>query len=427
VTDTIDPSIPLLQQFEGFRDTPYWDVNHYRVGYGSDTITKPDGTIATVQPGMKVTQDDAMRDLQRRTGETQADIKSSIGEDAWNKLTPQARASLTSVAYNYGHLPYSVQSAAAGGDHSKIAAAISGLSGANNGVNADRRQAEANNVLGIGAPAGRFALSGPAASTTDRPNVSGSASSSDSAASNLLSALLKQGGANRVPAYKPNDPNGALPQTKLEALIRTAAGQGTYTPPIVNKLNSLGSSLQTLFGGSQAGQGAPDQAGTVAPTTPAPTASSAAPPQPPGSSASLASADPGGTNLTEGRSASDGRFPAPVPRPEPDTADDMPFVNRQFATADRMPMLGMKQPPAPAGPAPFIGGRGMPAMMDSSPDNRDSGGSTSRQASPTTPATGGSDSTNLSPYANAYSPDYRPQSDNMTFDIPSMLRTLFGG
>ena len=29
----------IIAQFEGFRETPYWDVNAYRTGYGSDTIT----------------------------------------------------------------------------------------------------------------------------------------------------------------------------------------------------------------------------------------------------------------------------------------------------------------------------------------------------------------------------------------------------
>jgi GH24 family phage-related lysozyme (muramidase) len=153
MTDTVDPAIPLIQGFEGYRSDPYWDVNHHRAGYGSDTVTMPDGTVKEVQPGMSVTQEDAQRDLTRRVGDYQSKIKDSIGEEAWNKLTPQARASLTSVAYNYGHLPYRVQTAAASGDLGSLASAISGLSADNNGVNAKRRQAEANNILGIGGPA----------------------------------------------------------------------------------------------------------------------------------------------------------------------------------------------------------------------------------------------------------------------------------
>ena len=33
----------LIKRFEGFRTTPYWDVNAYRTGYGSDTVTLADG------------------------------------------------------------------------------------------------------------------------------------------------------------------------------------------------------------------------------------------------------------------------------------------------------------------------------------------------------------------------------------------------
>ena len=35
----------LLRRFEGFKSTPYWDVNADRVGYGSDTVTLADGTV----------------------------------------------------------------------------------------------------------------------------------------------------------------------------------------------------------------------------------------------------------------------------------------------------------------------------------------------------------------------------------------------
>src|SRR4051794_18755148 len=105
MTDFMHPAIPLIKGFEGYKAKPYWDVNHYRVGYGSDTITKPNGSVQSVQPGMSVTQDDADRDLQRRVADSHAELKDTIGESAWNNLGPNAQASLTSVHYNYGHLP----------------------------------------------------------------------------------------------------------------------------------------------------------------------------------------------------------------------------------------------------------------------------------------------------------------------------------
>src|SRR3990167_11056337 len=59
----------LLRKFEGFRENAYWYNNAYRVGYGSDTVTRADGTIVPVTKDTKVTGDDAERDLARRSGE----------------------------------------------------------------------------------------------------------------------------------------------------------------------------------------------------------------------------------------------------------------------------------------------------------------------------------------------------------------------
>jgi hypothetical protein len=70
---------------------------------------------------MNVTQDDAERDLQRRVAAAQEQIKSQIGEGPWNKLGPNGQAALTSVHYNYGHLPWGVQNAATSGEPAKVA------------------------------------------------------------------------------------------------------------------------------------------------------------------------------------------------------------------------------------------------------------------------------------------------------------------
>ncbi|MGD4317972.1 hypothetical protein QT621_26175, partial [Xanthomonas citri pv. citri] len=34
----------MIRRFEGFKSAPYWDVNHFRIGFGSDTITREDGS-----------------------------------------------------------------------------------------------------------------------------------------------------------------------------------------------------------------------------------------------------------------------------------------------------------------------------------------------------------------------------------------------
>lgn len=143
----------MVRKFEGYREAPYWDVNHWRVGFGSDTVTRADGKIEPVTAMTRITRADAERDLERRTAEFQKGAIEKVGADAWGKLTPQARVSLTSVAYNYGELPDRVVDAVRSGDPQKIGAAIEGLKGDNGGVNSKRRSQEAAFVTG-GAVAG---------------------------------------------------------------------------------------------------------------------------------------------------------------------------------------------------------------------------------------------------------------------------------
>lgn len=132
----------LIKGFEGYRDKPYWDTNAYRTGYGSDTVTNPDGTVVPVRQGMQITRDQADADLTRRIGEFQGGIVKTVGPDAWGKLPPAAQGALTSVAYNYGHLPGEVARAVQTGDPHAIAAAVGGLS-----ANPKRRAQEAQAIL----------------------------------------------------------------------------------------------------------------------------------------------------------------------------------------------------------------------------------------------------------------------------------------
>lgn len=146
----------MISRFEGFKTAPYWDVNHFRVGFGSDTITREDGSVVEVKPGMTVTPVDAARDLQRRIVQTQGKIAGTIGQDKWDALPAPAKAAMSSVAYNYGTLPQSVADAARTGGPAEIATAIRGLQDHNDGVNKKRRNQEADAVLGVNmAQAGR--------------------------------------------------------------------------------------------------------------------------------------------------------------------------------------------------------------------------------------------------------------------------------
>jgi GH24 family phage-related lysozyme (muramidase) len=136
----------LIRKKEGFREKPYWDVDAWRIGYGSDTITRPDGSVVRVAQGMRVSREDAERDLARRVNrEFIPSIIDKVG-DAWSNLPAPAQAALTSITYNYGTLPSNVANAVRSGNPDKIVNAIEALRSHNKGVNAGRRQYEADLV-----------------------------------------------------------------------------------------------------------------------------------------------------------------------------------------------------------------------------------------------------------------------------------------
>jgi GH24 family phage-related lysozyme (muramidase) len=158
----------LIRSFEGYRDTPYWDVNAHRVGYGSDTVTRADGTVERVQQGMKIDREDAERDLARRINqEFVPGIVKMVGAEKWGRLSDPAKASLASVAYNYGSLPFVVANAVVTGGPEQIAQAVDSLKDHNGGINAGRRAKEAAIIRGGELPAGmQIAGSSPAGTPT---------------------------------------------------------------------------------------------------------------------------------------------------------------------------------------------------------------------------------------------------------------------
>ena len=146
----------LIAGFERFRPTPYEDMTMrggqrvsagLRTGYGSDTITRPDGTVVRVAPGMQVSEEDARRDLIRRIDtEFTPRATQAVGAETWATLPVQAQEALVSITYNYGSLPRSVAAAAKTGDVARIAAAVEGLATDNSGINRERRFAEAAHI-----------------------------------------------------------------------------------------------------------------------------------------------------------------------------------------------------------------------------------------------------------------------------------------
>jgi len=150
-----DP-LALIRSFEGFRETPYWDVNALRTGYGSDTVTLPDGTVQRVTDTTRVTREDADRDLARRVNtEFLPRAASAVGPEVFASLSGPQQAALASITYNYGELPSTVAQAARSGDPATTAEAIRALGSHNDGINRDRRNQEADIFAGAaGLPSG---------------------------------------------------------------------------------------------------------------------------------------------------------------------------------------------------------------------------------------------------------------------------------
>ncbi|GAA5003404.1 hypothetical protein GCM10023206_07130 [Acinetobacter puyangensis] len=137
-----EKTMALLRQHEGFREKAYWDVNAYRTGYGSDTVTDKNGNVRKVTSNTKVSREDAERDLLRRSKIFAAQARRKVGGENWDKLPDDAKAALTSVAYNYGSLPKSVTKAVQTGDLKRISNSVQSLGAHNKGINRKRRNHE---------------------------------------------------------------------------------------------------------------------------------------------------------------------------------------------------------------------------------------------------------------------------------------------
>ena len=136
-----------LKKFEGFKKKAYWDVDHYRVGYGTDTLYDKDGKEIKVTKNTVVNQEDALRSLRYRiTKDFLPIIKNTIGS-SWDDLSNNAKAATLSITYNYGRVPNRIRDALKSGDNNEIAKAIRSLSADNKGINKKRRYTEAELVL----------------------------------------------------------------------------------------------------------------------------------------------------------------------------------------------------------------------------------------------------------------------------------------
>lgn len=157
--DLLDQATELLKKFENssITDTticePKWDVNNWRIGYGSSTITKADGTILKLsndrasKPNITITGKDAARDLKRRlSDEFIPKVLKQLGSSA-NYWTDGTKAALTSICYNYGSLKQVIVDAAQSKDINNLSAAINTLFYDNGGINKKRRSKELSYIL----------------------------------------------------------------------------------------------------------------------------------------------------------------------------------------------------------------------------------------------------------------------------------------
>ena len=130
----------IIEHFENYISVAKWDVNAWRVGFGSDTEGPEQHKVLK---GTTTTRERALENLEKRMVQFEREIMRQIGAVAWNKLPTHIQGPLLSVAYNYGDLPEGVAKAAVVGNPRAIAIAITKLEHDNGGINERRRIAEA--------------------------------------------------------------------------------------------------------------------------------------------------------------------------------------------------------------------------------------------------------------------------------------------
>lgn len=137
-----DKTAKLIAFFEGFTSVAKWDVNAYRIGYGSDTEGP---TQIRVRKGMVTTRERALENLKARIPQFESGIIKQTSQEAWDKLGENTQAALLSFAYNYGHITRDMVASIMGHSPS-LSWLIEQRESDNNYVNAKRRHTEAGFV-----------------------------------------------------------------------------------------------------------------------------------------------------------------------------------------------------------------------------------------------------------------------------------------
>jgi hypothetical protein len=147
VSDLFAVAANFVGSNEGFIGVARWDVDAYRVGFGSDTRT---ARQIPVKKGDTETRADALGNLALRLRTFYDTCERQCGA-FWGALPVAARVALLDMAYNYGSLPEgvvaSVQRTTPGPpDLEHIASAVRAHRSDNRGINAKRREREAEMI-----------------------------------------------------------------------------------------------------------------------------------------------------------------------------------------------------------------------------------------------------------------------------------------
>ena len=112
-----EPRVPNVPELEAYGDIDYTkdpsgNTVTYRIGWGSDTITRSDGSVVTVKKGDRITEADANRDLNRRlTTQYKPQVIKRCADRGldYNSISDfRVQAVFLDCAYNYGTLWYSI-------------------------------------------------------------------------------------------------------------------------------------------------------------------------------------------------------------------------------------------------------------------------------------------------------------------------------
>lgn len=88
--------IELIKKYEGFRSKAYWDIDHWSIGYGSDTM--PDGSKVT--ENSTITEAQAAALVPKQVQKKEAELKKYFPN--YDKLPTQTKYALIDQAYRGG-------------------------------------------------------------------------------------------------------------------------------------------------------------------------------------------------------------------------------------------------------------------------------------------------------------------------------------